>query len=67
MTCQREMFNIKYVIDYRSLDVNGLIGYIGGYIGFFVGYSILEVPDTLTMMTRNFKRLYSQSMNYIGY
>ena len=47
--------------------MNGLIGYIGGYIGFFVGYSILEVPDTLTIMMRNFKRLYSQSMNYIGY
>ena len=31
----------------RAMNINGLIGYIGGYIGLFVGYSILQVPDTI--------------------
>ena len=27
------------------MDINGLIGVIGGYIGLFLGYSILQIPD----------------------
>ena len=29
----------------RAIDVNGLIGNIGGYIGLCLGYSILQIPN----------------------
>ena len=57
--------SILYNTFYRSMDVNGLIGYIGGYIGLFVGYSILQVPDTILIIIRKFKARYSQTMNHI--
>ena len=40
------------------MNINGLIGYIGGYIGLFVGYSILQIPNTLFALTRKCKKYY---------
>ena len=48
---------------YRAMDVNGLIGYIGGYIGLFVGYSILQMPDTMLMLIRYCRNCYSKISN----
>ena len=48
---------------YRAMDVNGLIGYIGGYIGLFVGYSILQMPDTMLMLIKNCRNCYSKISN----
>ena len=31
--------------------MNGLIGNIGGYIGLCLGYSILQIPEFVSMMT----------------
>ena len=42
----------------RAMNINGLIGYIGGYIGLFVGYSILQIPNTLFALTRKCKKYY---------
>ena len=36
--------------------MNGLIGNIGGYIGLCLGYSILQIPEFVSMMTAVFKR-----------
>ena len=33
-----------YILLYRAIDVNSLIGNIGGYIGLCLGYSLLQVP-----------------------
>ena len=44
----------------RAMNINGLIGYIGGYIGLFVGYSILQIPNTLFELTRKCKKYYSK-------
>ena len=48
---------------YRAMDVNGLIGYIGGYIGLFVGYSILQMPDTMLMLIKYCRNCYSKISN----
>ena len=40
----------------RAIDMNGLIGNIGGYIGLCLGYSILQLPEFVSMMTVVFKR-----------
>ena len=38
---------------FRAIDVNALIGTIGGYIGLFLGYSILQFPDfAIELMSR---------------
>ena len=42
------------------MNINGLIGYIGGYIGLFVGYSILQIPKTLFSLTRKCKKYLSK-------
>ena len=44
----------------RAMNINGLIGYIGGYIGLFVGYSILQIPNTLFALTRKCKKYFSK-------
>ena len=36
--------------------MNGLIGNIGGYIGLCLGYSILQIPEFVSMMNAIFKR-----------
>ena len=40
----------------RAIDMNGLIGNIGGYIGLCLGYSILQIPEFVSMMSAVFKR-----------
>ena len=45
------------------MDVNGLIGYIGGYIGLFVGYSILQVLDTILILKGKCEKLYLKAKN----
>ena len=34
-----------YIIIFRAMDTQGLIGNIGGYIGLVLGYSLLQIPD----------------------
>ena len=31
----------------RAIDVQALVGNIGGYIGLFLGYCFLQIPDLL--------------------
>ena len=33
-----------YVAFNRAIDINSLIGNIGGYIGLCLGYSLLQIP-----------------------
>ena len=35
----------KEILQTRAIDIQALIGNIGGYIGLFLGYSILQIPD----------------------
>ena len=39
----------KYFVDldfyFRAIDIQALIGNVGGYIGLCLGYSILQIPD----------------------
>ena len=39
------MLIIEIYFLFRAIDINALIGTIGGYIGLFLGYSILQIPD----------------------
>ena len=45
----------KEIVQIKAIDVNGLIGYIGGYIGLILGYSILQIPECIVMLMRKFK------------
>ena len=36
---------LKEIIQIKAIDLNGLIGYIGGYVGLILGYSILQTSD----------------------
>ena len=47
------MLMIEMYFMFRAIDVNALIGTIGGYIGLFLGYSILQIPDfVIQVMSR---------------
>ena len=37
--------------NFREIDFNGLVGYIGGYIGLFLGYSFLQIPDLIIFLS----------------
>ena len=35
---------------FRAIDIQGLIGNIGGYIGLCLGYSILQIPQFIVLI-----------------
>ena len=37
----------KKIEQIQAIDINGLIGYIGGYVGLILGYNILQIPEYL--------------------
>ena len=47
----------------RAIDVNGLIGNIGGYSGLLLGYSLLQIPEFITWVIFKFKRYFDTSAN----
>ena len=40
----------KDVVQRQAIDLNGLIGYIGGYTGLILGYNILQIPDYILVL-----------------
>jgi len=40
-----------YVAFNRAIDINSLIGTIGGYIGLCLGYSLLQIPSFIKKMS----------------
>ena len=41
-------------MSFRAIDMQGLIGLIGGNVGLVLGYSLLQIPDMITSLGRNF-------------
>ena len=41
---------------FRAIDIQGLIGNVGGYIGLFLGYSFLQIPDFIIFIGLRAKR-----------
>ena len=41
---KNDKFFPLYVAFNRAIDINSLIGNIGGYIGLCLGYSLLQIP-----------------------
>ena len=41
---------------FRAIDIQGLIGNVGGYIGLFLGYSFLQIPDFIIFIVLRAKR-----------
>ena len=38
---------LKEIVQIKAIDLNGLIGYIGGYVGLILGYNILQMSDCI--------------------
>ena len=47
----------KEIVQIKEIDLNALIGYIGGYIGLILGYSILQIPEYIERLNINIQRL----------
>ena len=47
----------KQIVQIKAIDLNGLVGYIGGYIGLILGYSILQIPDFFTILANKYKEI----------
>jgi len=45
-----------FFLNYRAIDVNGLIGYIGGYVGLILGFSLLQIPQLISLISRHLKK-----------
>jgi hypothetical protein len=37
----------KVILQKKDVDLQALIGYIGGYIGIFTGFAIAQIPDLI--------------------
>jgi len=44
----------------RAIDFNALVGTIGGYIGLFLGFSLLQIPGLILLITRNAKKYFTK-------
>jgi hypothetical protein len=48
----------SFVCIFRAIDINSLIGNIGGYVGLLLGVSILQVPNLLLQLLGNVVNFY---------
>ena len=44
-----------HCFNFRSIDLQEVIGSIGGYIGALLGYSILQIPEMITVIMNKIK------------
>ena len=51
------MYDLFHLIK-RAIDINSLIGNIGGYVGLLLGMSILQIPTLLGQLFRNLMKVY---------
>ena len=42
---------------FRAIDVESLMGTVGGYVGLILGYTILQIPEYLTWLIRGIKSI----------
>ena len=49
-------------IIYRAIDLNALIGTIGGYIGLFLGYSFLQIPQAILGIYGYFQKRHQKEL-----
>ena len=47
-------------ISYRAIDVQALVGIIGGYIGLFLGYSAMQIPFAIILVIEKMKTCFSE-------
>ena len=55
------LFLLKFISTFfiqRAIDINSLIGNIGGYVGLLMGMSILQVPSLLGQFFGNLIKVY---------
>ena len=43
---------------FRSLDINTLIGNVGGYIGLLIGFSICDVPILIIRISQELENIH---------
>ena len=48
--------NLYFYLNCRDIDLNGLVGHIGGYIGLILGYSLLQIPELILLLSTNAKK-----------
>ena len=44
------IFRISIFPHFRAIDIQALIGNVGGYIGLFLGYSFLQIPTLVAFL-----------------
>lgn len=47
---------IKVIQQIKSVDIQSLIGNIGGYIGLFLGYALIQLPEALLSIYMQLKK-----------
>ena len=53
--------DVYFYTNYRAIDLNTLIGYIGGYIGLILGCSFFQIPDFILMLYLKGKKYFGRS------
>ena len=52
--------NIFHFPRFRAIDIQDLIGNVGGYIGLFLGYSFLQIPEFMILVYLRAKRWFAK-------
>ena len=60
--CSRSKIIFYYAC--RAIDINGLIGIVGGYVGLFLGYSILQFPGSIAQLFPKLEKCRTRNHNH---
>ena len=58
---RHKKFQISF--HFRAIDIQALIGTIGGYIGLFLGYSVLQIPSMLALLICRTNKWFSEKFS----
>ena len=53
---QKRKIKKLFLYIYRAIDIQALIGTIGGYIGLFLGYSVLQIPNAIIFLIKTIRK-----------
>ena len=61
LICKIKRYQFQF--DFRAIDIQALIGTVGGYLGLFLGYSMLQIPIMMTLLIKRINNWFSEKLS----
>ena len=61
LICKIKGYQFQFYL--RAIDIQALIGTVGGYLGLFLGYSMLQIPIMMTLLIKRINNWFSEKLS----